>query len=208
MGTHAKGPSKISFPKECLGQLLSDWLRSNQWALGEAISDTYNGELPFLFKVLSINKALSIQAHPTKSHAEALHKAAPDIYRDPNHKPELAIAISDFEGFCGFRPFREIQGFVRDVPELAELVGEELCLEMRGVATDVESDESAETRKSVLKKVFAALMGSEGVVKETLARLVARLNSGRNGKETRTSMKMQTVLRPTYSGTPKMWIYV
>ena len=23
---------------------------------------------------------------------------------DDNHKPEMAIALTDFEGFCGFRP--------------------------------------------------------------------------------------------------------
>ncbi len=182
MGTHAKGPSKISFPKEYSGQLLSDWLKSNQWALGDAISATYDNELPFLFKVLSINTALSIQAHPTKSHAEALHSAAPELYRDPNHKPELAIALSNFEGFCGFRPFGEIQGFVCKVPELGELVGEKACLEMRGVA-EAESAESAEMKKGALKRVFTALMGNEeGVVKETLGRLVARLHRGKNGK--------------------------
>ena len=34
------------------------------------------------------------------------------VYKDPNHKPEIAIALTDFEGLCGFRPLREIQGFL------------------------------------------------------------------------------------------------
>ena len=34
------------------------------------------------------------------------------VYKDPNHKPEIAIALTDFEGLCGFRPLQEIQGFL------------------------------------------------------------------------------------------------
>ena len=176
MGTHPKGPSTISHPVEHAGQMLSDWLKSNRWALGDAVSAEYGGELPYLFKVLSINKALSIQAHPTKSHAELLHRNAPDLYRDPNHKPELAVAISEFEGFCGFRPLDEIRGFVLGVPELRELVGREACDHM-SAGPDCE-----EERKDVLKEVFTALMQSEEVmVKETLGSLVERLQQGGNG---------------------------
>jgi len=52
---------------------LSDWVHQNRWALTEPIADKFNGKLPFLFKVLSVNKALSIQAHPNKTLAEELH---------------------------------------------------------------------------------------------------------------------------------------
>lgn len=30
------------------------------------------------------------------------------MYKDDNHKPEMAVTLSDFEGLCGFRPFYEI----------------------------------------------------------------------------------------------------
>ena len=78
--------------------------------LGQDSRQKFGDNLPFLFKVLSVNKALSIQAHPDKKHAEELHKARPDIYKDSNHKPEMAIALTDFEGLCGFRPLSQIQG--------------------------------------------------------------------------------------------------
>jgi mannose-6-phosphate isomerase class I len=52
----------------------------------------------------SVEKALSIQAHPNKAHAEELHGASPHIYKDPNHKPEIAVALTHFEALCGFRP--------------------------------------------------------------------------------------------------------
>ena len=124
MGTHSKGPSIISYPPSLSGQSLHSWLESNEWALGEEVAKTFDKKLPFLFKVLSINKALSIQAHPTKEHAQQLHKASPNNYPDPNHKPEMAIALRDFEGFCGFRPLDEVTRFISEVPELHHLIGQ------------------------------------------------------------------------------------
>lgn len=44
--------------------------------------------------------------------AEKLHCKHPDIYKDPNHKPELAIALTPFEALCGFRPIEEIKHFL------------------------------------------------------------------------------------------------
>ena len=61
------------------------------------------GSLAFLFKVLSVRTALSIYAHPNKGLAEKLHVEFPDIYKDPNHKPEIAIALNDdFVACYGF----------------------------------------------------------------------------------------------------------
>ena len=51
MGTHPKGPSAIAFPPDLAGQPLSSWLERNQWALGEAVAEKFDGNLPFLFKV-------------------------------------------------------------------------------------------------------------------------------------------------------------
>lgn len=47
-------------------------------------------------------KALSIQAHPDKELAKNLHKRHPNLYKDDNHKPEMALAITQFEALCGF----------------------------------------------------------------------------------------------------------
>ena len=41
--------------------------------MSSEIGNKYGNKLPFLFKVLSISKALSIQAHPNKKLAEKLH---------------------------------------------------------------------------------------------------------------------------------------
>ena len=173
MGTHSRGPSRISHPEEFSNQLLYDWLGRNRWALGEGVNREYGGnELPFLFKVLSINRSLSIQAHPNKAHAEELHRDSPDLYQDPNHKPELAIAISHFEGFCGFRLFEEIRTFVEEVEELRGLVGEVFDM------TNGDSN-SVEGQRQVLRKAFTSLMecGEEMVVRK-LAQLVGRVEAG------------------------------
>ena len=85
MGTHPNGPSKI--------------IKNGKEVL---LSDEINGQLSYLFKILSINKPLSIQMHPDKPFAEILHKTLPKLYKDDNHKPELFIALSDFELLFGF----------------------------------------------------------------------------------------------------------
>ena len=45
------------------------------------------------------------------------------VYKDPNHKPEIAIALTDFEGLCGFRPLQEIQGFLARLLSLISSFG-------------------------------------------------------------------------------------
>lgn len=58
MGIHNNGESIVKDKQ----QPLSSWLRDNVKAGGPKIENL----LPFLFKVLSVNKALSIQCHPNK----------------------------------------------------------------------------------------------------------------------------------------------
>lgn len=91
MGTHPNGPSSIYSSKTS----------SNVVPLSSLI----NKQLPYLFKVLSIEIPLSIQLHPDKTTATQLHNKFPTIYKDANHKPELFVAISDtFELLFGFKP--------------------------------------------------------------------------------------------------------
>lgn len=157
MGTHAKAPSTVSHPPSLSGLLLSDWLKSNRWALGDEVAEKFDGKLPFLFKVLSIGKSLSIQAHPTQSHARELHAHHPDKYPDPNHKPEMVIALRDFEGFCGFRPLGKIQTFVSSVPEVRSLIDEEVV--GRFLALDERS--APDVQRSGLREVFSAVTHSD-----------------------------------------------
>lgn len=90
MGTHVSSPSKIATS----GDLLSDHLKQNQNDIGAQIANkfgTSDGDLPFLFKVLSIEKALSIQTHPDRATAEKLHAEQPHIYRGAHTRTDLAL---------------------------------------------------------------------------------------------------------------------
>jgi mannose-6-phosphate isomerase len=57
IGTHPSGPSRV----KDFSDLLSDWIEANPAVVGAVPSDYKNSEIPFLFKVLSVNTALSIQ---------------------------------------------------------------------------------------------------------------------------------------------------
>ncbi|PHH67893.1 hypothetical protein CDD82_1018 [Ophiocordyceps australis] len=152
MGTHPSNPSLHVDTGRSLLQLCSE----NQMLLSQAVAAKYGGRLPFLFKVLSINKALSIQAHPNKTLAEQLHARDPSNYPDDNHKPEMAIAITAFEGLCGFRPLAEVAHFLDALPPLRRLVGETNALAFIHAA----NQDTPDSNKPALKAAFAGLMSS------------------------------------------------
>ena len=168
MGTHPSNPSKdIS-----TGLSLLDMVSSNQSLLSPAVAARYNSALPFLFKILSIRKALSIQAHPDKKLAERLREQDPKNYPDDNHKPEMTIAVTAFDGFCGFRPLAEIKSFLSHIPTFRQLVGEETAAEFEEAVKEPTSEESktVEANKAALKKLFSALMHAEQTAIESAAK--------------------------------------
>lgn len=148
MGTHHRIPT-FKFDN---GEKLSDIIASNpEKYLGDKIISKFNlhSELPFLFKVLSIEKVLSIQAHPNKKLAVQLHTKDPKNYPDDNHKPEMAVAITDFEAFCGFKPLATIKQHLETIPEFSALVGAEITEKF-----------ITSPNKENLKAVFNAVMSS------------------------------------------------
>ena len=152
MGTHPSLPSKDLET----GRSLLDMVGDNQALMGSDINKKYSNKLPFLFKVLSIAKALSIQAHPNKKLAEQLHSKDPKNYPDDNHKPEMTIAVTPFEGLCGFRPLKEIAYFLDNIAPLRALVGKDQADELKTVAND--SHIELAHAKAALRKAFTALM--------------------------------------------------
>jgi len=51
--------------------------------------------------------------HPDKAHAEILHKNFPENYKDDNHKPELFIALNDFELLFGLLSLNSVVEVVK-----------------------------------------------------------------------------------------------
>ncbi|KAJ3578762.1 hypothetical protein NPX13_g1808 [Xylaria arbuscula] len=91
------------------GELLADVLQKDkQRLLGKKVITQFDSQLPYLPKILSIAKALPLQLHPNKDLATKLHEKDPENFTDPNHKPEIAVALSKFEVFAGFKPLDEI----------------------------------------------------------------------------------------------------
>ncbi|KAI1967063.1 Mannose-6-phosphate isomerase [Ophidiomyces ophidiicola] len=168
MGTHPSLPSKDIETD----RTLSDLVQANQALLGPEIYEKYNGKLPFLFKVLSIGKALSIQAHPNKRLAEILHQRDPKNYPDDNHKPEMTIAITPFEGLCGFRPLAEIVHFLQTIEPLRQLVGEKAAEDFAKVINTGDSAAN-EKNRAALRVLFTTLMqSSPESIKHTSEKLV------------------------------------
>jgi len=120
LGSHSSLSSRVSLPSGdvSLGELIAGDPRR---FLGGKIADKY-GELPFLLKLLAVDKPLSIQAHPNiaqaregyerENRAQMAHNDPNRNYRDPNHKPEIICALTPFSGMCGFRSPDEITRFL------------------------------------------------------------------------------------------------
>ena len=182
VGTHPNGPSTMLSDAGTDAGSFIDWLKANPQALGKD-EDAEKG-LCFLFKILSIAKALSIQAHPNKARAEQLFAERPDLYKDPNHKPELACALTEFEALLGFERVNTIVENVESTPEFKSLVavdggdqGAQVWEALVAAAASTDSD----ARKSALRAFFATFMASsQKDVANRVDELVKRL-SGSTG---------------------------
>ncbi|OWR48675.1 mannose-6-phosphate isomerase [Danaus plexippus] len=189
MGTHPNSPSLIIDR----GVLLSEYLEDNHDAIGPEVKRKFGVTIPFLLKVLSIRKALSIQAHPAKDHAEQLHKNFPQIYKDPNHKPELAIALTPFEALCGFRPILQIQEFLKNLPELTEILHKD------NLNAFLETKEANMAQKE-LKQIFNSLMTCDkDIIETSLNKLLNRLGS--EGAELK-SFLLYPLIKRLHAGFP------
>ena len=156
MGTHPSGPSYLKNNN----LELSAYLSSNPEALGTEVISKFGKNLPFLFKILSVEKPLSIQAHPTKSLAEKLFIQNPDLYKDGNHKPEIAIAVSKFEALCGFRPKVNIQKFLKEIDEFHLLIEKDKLFEFLNTPNDDNFKECFKSLMSNQDNVVAKATGN------------------------------------------------
>ncbi len=121
MGTHPRGTSTVPARR---GIGLDELLRAEAQECCEG-----NDRLPYLFKVLAAERALSIQVHPSRAEAldgfaredaAGIPLSAPERnYKDQNHKPELLVALEPFWAMAGFRDPEETRLLLG--PEASEL---------------------------------------------------------------------------------------
>lgn len=185
MGTHPKAPSLVaSEDGKGVSQSLADLLRSDPSLLGSRCAHAFDESLPFLFKVLSVAQALSIQSHPDKALAARLHQQKPELYPDANHKPEMVLALTPFEALCGFAELETLRRILgpepEGWPEIAELSGR-VAVDAFLVA------EGKDGQKRALQQVFQNLMTADSErVQAAVERALRRtqdVSEGSDGKE-------------------------
>ncbi len=165
MGAHEKAPSRVLLQDNASIPLHEFIQKEPETILGRETHHTFPGQLPFLFKVLSAHKPLSVQAHPDKTQAlegyrreEAEGPAKDDPtrnYKDPNHKPELIYALT---------PFKALKGF-RELPEIKELLD---MLDIPGLRLPLQTLETHPGPQG-LKDFYSRLMTLEGREKKAVS---------------------------------------
>lgn len=128
------------------------------------ILEQWGSDIPFLFKVLSVDQPLSIQSHPDKETAPILHKQDPKNYPDDNHKPEMAIALTSCQALCSFRPRDQLLLILSRFPELKDVIGHEFV-----------SSFLRHAGRETLRSCFQSLMKADpATVESAIQRLVRK----------------------------------
>ena len=92
----------------------------------QSLSSALGGkQLPFLLKILAAESPLSIQAHPNsvqaaegfaRENAAGIGFQATDRnYKDDRHKPEMIVALTEFEALCGFKTEKQIRNLLESM---------------------------------------------------------------------------------------------
>ncbi len=189
IGVHPKAPSDILIGGKQIG--LVDLL--NQFPdeiLGTRVAKKFNNTLPFLLKILSINQALSIQAHPDQALAKLLHSKDPVNYPDKNHKPEIAIAIDHLQAIIGLKNFEEFRNVIETNPELKQLFSEELNTKLKK-ADDIAKD-------NLIKKIYTQIIN---VSEDKLEKCIVELKNKFENKTKLEESEKQFLIQYKHYGT-------
>ena len=76
----------------------------------------------------------------------------------------MTIAVTPFDGLCGFRPLQEISHFLSTVPSLRKLVGEQAANDFEEAVKGRETSysfEDTQRNKKALQSAFIALMSKD-----------------------------------------------
>ncbi|WP_166903305.1 mannose-6-phosphate isomerase, class I [Mycobacterium sp. DL440] len=112
LGAHPGDPAwlQTEHGEESLLQAVQD---DPEGQLGSVAIGRFGDALPFLVKVLAADEPLSLQAHPSAVQAREGFDREDRLdipvnspirnYRDRSHKPELLVALGQFDALAGFR---------------------------------------------------------------------------------------------------------
>jgi mannose-6-phosphate isomerase len=163
-------------------------------------------ELPFLLKILAAGQPLSIQAHPNKEQAlagfERENAAGTPIdspvrdYKDDHHKPELIVALTEFQALVGFRPRVDI------VVAFQRLAAQAQSLEFDALEEAL-TRAIQQLREGGIEAVFADLLARRGELSEVTAQLseLAKLSRSVQNIESE-NLSLVPLLEELYPGDP------
>jgi mannose-6-phosphate isomerase len=100
-GAHPSGPSLLDD-----GSTLAELIAGEPGLLGPDVAERF-GELPFLLKLLAPGRAVSLQVHPhiDRAREQFAARGESSTFVDANHKPEMILAVTAFDGLVGLRRF-------------------------------------------------------------------------------------------------------
>ncbi|WP_166849907.1 mannose-6-phosphate isomerase, class I [Isoptericola sp. BMS4] len=181
LGAHPNAPSRVAGPGATTPTSLLDLVRrAPEEMLGRRVADDYGPRLPYLLKVLAARRALSLQVHPRPHAARAgfnrenlLGLAPTDprrSFHDDQHKPEMVVALTEFDGLAGFRTPRTVLDLLDDLD--GPLVAR--------VRDTLRSDRSSRGVREAFSRLVAARRapGTPDAVATTVASVAARLADG------------------------------
>jgi mannose-6-phosphate isomerase len=185
MGTYPELPSYVLETGEDLQQVLD---KHPDELIGSSVTKKFkNTNLPYLPKVLSIAKALPLQLHPNKDMAADLHRRDPQNFTDPNHKPEIALALSDFEAFCGFKPLddiarlMELEPLQAFRPQVKKPAFDDQSLKYVVKEMLKASEETVRRTNQALLELPKEKFGKEGYIHDLIPRLAKQYSEYDNG---------------------------
>jgi mannose-6-phosphate isomerase len=97
-----------------------------------------------------------------------LYEKDPSNFTDPNHKPEIALALGDFEAFCGFKPLNQIHSLLKLEP----------------LKQSLPDANSSKFDQSTLKEVLKAMLKAPPEVIKELNRALQKLPKDSFGSDT------------------------
>ena len=120
-------------------------------------------------------------------------------FTDPNHKPEMAIALTPFLALCGFRPLPQIASFLNSTPELAALITSTTLSQFRAISDSRTPEGKRE--KDALAELFKEIMTApEEKFKVELEKLVSRYKEGGAKEEEEEVRELVVRLESQYPG--------
>lgn len=178
-GAHPLSPSRVEKLDQTLDRVIAD---APGEVLGRDVADQFGARLPYMIKLIAPSQPLSLQVHPPKQRAQQMYgleeaarvplSAPQRRYKDPNHKPEIVYALTQFEALAGFRAPRRVVGILSGLNlEITDWVCEKLRDRHEGIRTVVNGLLDPDSRPE------------PQVIEEFVAACTARLEAGTSPSE-------------------------